>query len=224
MVRIKRDFPVLIYRELRIITLLFFCFSHHLSMKYMIIILCSTLLIACTTNLSSDWVVEIVWTRNGIEIVRGMWVCIDHTTILTSAHIVRDDTINYILRSTDHRWSSVIGTVMERDITTDMAYLGIKSEVWKNNTLCKDYRTYIWKIDTWLIWNTISIPVFRSGAIETLTGTITSLTGTILGYDTLGRVQLMTWILMTDIPLQPWDSGAPILDGQGRVLDVVHVE
>jgi S1-C subfamily serine protease len=180
-------------------------------MKYPISLISLILLSSCGQSLSpTDWVVSIRGYRGETEVVRGMWVCIAEDRVLTSAHVVREDRLRYEVWGMRYE-------VWERDFSTDRAYLKTMT-----NT-CTLPREYIWKIETLTIWEKISIPVIRSGSLITLTGSITSLTGTRLAYDSVGRTQMLSWLILTDISLLPWDSGAPILDGQGRVIDVVHV-
>jgi len=165
-----------------------------------------------------DAVVVIRWIHDGNKVSRGMWVCIGRDYILTSAHVVRDDSMRYEVWGMRYE-------VSERDFDTDIAYIKIvDTEPWAIKNICHHHRQYIWKHPEVFIWQSITISVMREGILTSLTGTVTSLTGTILAYDTLGRTQPLSDIIMTDISLLPWDSGAPILDMQGRVLDVVHVE
>lgn len=204
---------------LQIIALLFPAFLEYGGMKILTYILTLSLLSSCVLHSEvDDGVVQVIGVRGGNEVVRGMWVCIDASTILTSAHVVRDDTINYQLRNARYQSIHVNSTIMERDNNSDIAYLRAQEDV------CKRPKKYTWKTNDTGLWHAISIPVMRSGSMIMLTGTIISLTGTVLAYDTLGRTGLMTWVLMTDILTQPWDSGAPILDNEGRVVDVVHIQ
>lgn len=188
-------------------------------MKYLMLPVLLIVLSSCVQSVNpTDGVVEIIGTLDGTEVVRGMWVCIDEQVILTSAHVVRDDRMGYEIWSTRYQ-------VRERNIGTDIAYLSIlDNRRWIDNDTCQNPRKYIWKTDTLKIWQTVSIPVVRSNSYRVLTGSITSLTGTILAYDTLGHTQMLSGMIMTDIYLEPWDSGAPILDEEGRVVDVVHVQ
>jgi S1-C subfamily serine protease len=144
-----------------------------------------------------------------------MGVCIGADTVFTSAHVVRDDRLRYEV------WGMRYD-VWERDFDVDIAYMKMNNEQWTMNNICNSYRAYVWKAQL-TVWQSIYIPVIRSGSLVTLTGSITSLTGTILAYDSVGRTQTLTGLILTDISLSPWDSGAPILDGQRRVIDVVHI-
>jgi uncharacterized protein YbcI len=69
-------------------------------------------------------------------------------------------------------------------------------------TICKYYKEYLGKSDS-IAGESISIPVIRSGSLVTLTGSITSLTATILAYDSVGRTQTLTGLILTDISLLP---------------------
>ncbi len=202
---------------MQIIALLFYTFLEYSCMNRYLYIFVVSLLSSCTIQSQiTDGVVHITWLHDGIEVVRGMWVCVDQSTILTSAHVVRDDALRYEVWGMRYE-------VSERDTLTDRAYLTVMSEGLGVKNICRDYKEYIWKSDI-VSWESVSIPVVRSGSLVILTGTINSLTGTLLAYDTLGRTQVLSGIIMTDISLVPWDSGAPILDEEGRVVDVVHVQ
>lgn len=216
---------------MQIITLLFHAFLEYRDMKKILLyILTLSLLSSCTVgSRTGDGVVGIIWVRDGAQVVRGVWVCIDEQKVLTSAHVVRDDTINYELRIMSHKgvqanyeWTPPNATWIERDENIDIAYMRVKSEEWRVKDICRKYKEYIWKSHL-IVWESVSIPLIRSGSVVNLTGMVTSLTGMILAYDTLGRTQILSGIVMTDISLAPWDSGAPILDKWGRVVDVVHV-
>lgn len=204
-------------------TLLFLFFFHHGSMKYFFLLSVFLCLAACDRELGyHDGVVRILGSKEDFNIVQWMGVCVYSGVILTSAHIVRDDTINYQLRMNHHEWVSTDALVIERDNETDIAYLTMKSRESWQNIPCQSPKKYIWKIGL-TPWDRIYIPVIRSGSMTTLSGSVTAITGTLLAYDTSGRIQQIHDMVMTDIDLQPWDSGSPILDTEGRVIDVVHV-
>ena len=63
----------------------------------------------------------------------------------------------------------------------------------------------------------------RSGRSISLTGTIQALNPTLSVYDVLGNQSRITPRIETDIPFFPGESGAPIYDIEGKVIDVVHV-
>jgi S1-C subfamily serine protease len=57
-----------------------------------------------------------------------MGVCIGADTVLTSAHVVRDDTISYQLRVINYESIGMTATLSERDHSSDIAYMRVKSE------------------------------------------------------------------------------------------------
>ncbi len=185
-------------------------------MKYILYIgIFCIVLSSCTRTDPVTSTVVVRGILDGTEVVQGMGVCIAPDTILTSAHVMRDDRVRY--EAWDMRYE-----IRERDIERDIAYMKIGDEKWWMKNVCGEYKKYIWKTPELQIGDSITTEVMRSGSIISLTGTIVSLTGTILAYDTLWRTQILTGVLVTDIEYLPWDSGAPILDTGWRVVDVVH--
>jgi S1-C subfamily serine protease len=59
-----------------------------------------------------------------------------------------------------------------------------------------------------------------SGKLAVTTGTVTGLGRTITVSDDQGGSEQLTDLVQTDAPLQPGDSGGPLLDGSGRVIGV----
>jgi hypothetical protein len=200
---------------LQIFPLLLCLFVEDTGMKYPPLIILLMLLSSCGHVSPLDSVVSISGYQGSREIIRGMGVCIARDRLLTSAHVVRDDRLRYEVWGMRHE-------VWERDFDVDIAYMKMNNEQWTMSNVCDSYKEYVWKAQL-TVWESISIPVIRSGSLVALTGVITSLTGAVLAYDSVGRTQVLSWLILTDIPLSLWDSGAPILDEQGRVIDVVHV-
>ena len=56
-----------------------------------------------------------------------------------------------------------------------------------------------------------------------MTGKVVDPSGSVLGYDMTGRVVTLSGIVLTDLDLQPGDSGAPIFTTEREIVDVVHV-
>ena len=54
-------------------------------------------------------------------------------------------------------------------------------------------------------------------------GKVLDLSGSIIGYDTTGRVVTLSGIVLTDLEFLPGDSGAPIYTLDKELIDVVHV-
>lgn len=200
---------------LQIFPLLSFSFSHHASMKSLLCIAISLLLISCSAPPYDGSIVEIVGNRSWISVVRGMWVCISDGRVLTSAHVVSDDRDTYMIWETPY-------SISERDIMADRAYL--ERDAADGYNPCLHTREYIWKTDTQNIGDIVAIPVMRDSTLIYLTGYIITTTGTILAYDTRWQSRVLSGMVLTDVQLLPGDSWSPILDGQGRVIDIVHVE
>jgi S1-C subfamily serine protease len=73
-------------------------------------------------------VVSIYGYQGSREVVRGMGVCIDSERVLTSAHVVRDDRVNYQLSIINYNLLTPDVTVLERDPIADMAYMKMNHE------------------------------------------------------------------------------------------------
>lgn len=187
------------------------------AMKWFFFIICVVIISGCSNHDNfRDSIVQIQWIHNGIEVVRGMGVCVDNSIILTSAHVVRDDRFLYEVMGTRYQ-------VIERDIVRDTAYMKqLYPEHWNTNKSCTSQIKYIWKQKS-QVNDSVYVPLMRSGSIVLAEGRVVSLTWNILWYDNLGHVQFMTEMLVTDILFEPGDSGAPMLDAEGQVVDVVHV-
>lgn len=163
----------------------------------------------------SPRVFEIVWTDWWVEKIRGMWVMIDDRTVLTSAHVVDNDAFKYILleNGREIRLSHI-----DRDLTRDIALMWIgetKSEIRLTDRIFR--RLSLAKnepITTYLI---------RSGSIIPTKWTIRDPDAHILGYTPAWQTRILSGVVLTDLDLSPWDSGAPVYDSRGELIDVVHV-
>ncbi len=160
-------------------------------MKYPTLIILLMLLSSCGQSSTTDSVVSISGYQGTREVIRGMGVCIGADMVLTSAHVVRDDTINYQVSSINYESIGTSATLSERDHNSDIAYMKVKNEEGRMKGICKNYKEYLGKSDS-IAGESISVPVIRSGSLVTLTGAITSLTGTILAYDSVGRTQMLS--------------------------------
>ena len=166
------------------------------------------LLTSCTTQRYET--IEIIGkdSQNGWIVVLGMGVKISDDSILTSAHVVRDDRLLYEIG-----W--VVYQVSDRDMTGDRAVL-TQMQVAKN-------QTQISRLSLVQKWDPIFTEVSRSGSIVRMTGKVVDPVWSVTGYDMTGRVVTLSGIVLTDIDLQPGDSGAPIYTTQREIVDVVHV-
>ena len=183
---------------------------------YKILILLTFLLSACTHTTYET--VEIVWkNQNNTTVVKWMWVRWSDGSILTSAHVVRDDALVYEINKMPYR-------VKMRDTIGDRALLsanytwGVMNDGDRITALFLVNRQNIKK------WDSIYTEVIRSGSITQISGKILELNASILGYDTLGRVTTLSGIVLTDMILSSWDSGAGIFTLSGELVDVVHVK
>lgn len=187
-------------------------------MKRLIVVISCFLIIGACSHLQYQ-MVEIVWKESQSSAVRVQWMGIRLVSwdIVTSAHIVRDDSLVYQIGNIPYsiRMRDAIGdrAVLSKNYTwwiiTDGAH--ITSLFWAN-------RENIQK------WDPVYTEVTRSGRIVQISGKILDLNASILGYDTLGRLTTLSGIVLTDMILSPWDSGAGIFTLSGELVDVVHVK
>ncbi len=166
------------------------------------------LLAACTQNQYET--VEIVWkNQTNATLVRWMWVRGSDGSILTSAHVVRDDNLKYMIEGERY-------AVVKRDISTDRVILS-------QRVVSGGYTEDIWQLHSIYVGDPIYTEVSRSKKITRLTGKVLNPSGSVLGYDSMGRTTTLSWIVLTDLTLLPGDSGAPIYNRDGELIDVVHV-
>ncbi len=167
------------------------------------------LLAACTHNQYET--VEIVWkNQTNATLVRWMWVKGSDGSILTSAHVVRDNSLKYMIEGERY-------AVVKRDISTDRAVLS-------QRVVSGWYTEDIWQLHPIYVWDSVYTEVSRSKKITRLTGKVLNPSGSVLGYDSMGRTTTLSWIVLTDFTLLPGDSGAPIFSKDGELIDVVHVK
>ncbi len=140
--------------------------------------------------------------------VRGMWVRLPDHSILTSAHVVRDDSMIY-----DIDWERY--QAVYRDIPWDRAIIA-RDTTHQN-------QPQIPKLATVQLWGPIYTEVSRSGVIVRIAGKVVDPAASVLGYDSLWRVVSLSGIVRIDVDLSPWDSGAPIYTSLWELVDVVHV-
>jgi hypothetical protein len=86
------------------------------------------LLSSCGQASPLDPIVSISGYQGTREVIRGMGVCIGADMVLTSAHVVRDDTISYQLSVISYPSIGTSAPVSERDNNSDIAYMKVKNE------------------------------------------------------------------------------------------------
>lgn len=165
--------------------------------------------------------------QNSVVVVKWMGVPISENSILTSAHVVRDDRLVYEVGWVEYK-------VIERDTVGDRALLkkirtsDLSTSFGKINNPSPNLpflNSGKWKQVQIGIkkWDPIYTEVNRSGSIMRVEGKVLDPSGSILGYDTIGHVETLSWIVLTDIALLPGDSWAPIYTREWELVDVVHV-
>lgn len=142
--------------------------------------------------------------ESSLQKTQGLWWNM-WEYILTSAHMLWDDQMIYVVE-----WQRVYPVLYDRD--RDIALLthtgGTQRVEW-----------YFSPIHTGA---TVYAPVFRSGAVQWLTGTVTHIDAEISVYMGRGRIWLFSPVILTTLPTQVGDSGAPVFDARGNIVDVVH--
>jgi S1-C subfamily serine protease len=149
------------------------------------------------------------------SIVRGIGTILPTWAILTSAHVVSDPRLIYTFSLDDMTQSSV--RVSAIDPVSDVALMV--------TDISLDGDTIGWVAYPFAptsTGDTISTTVIRSWALITLTGQVVSPSGQILGYTRDGRTETLSGVVITDLRVIPGDSGAPIYDRRGELVDIVH--
>jgi S1-C subfamily serine protease len=160
---------------------------------------------------------RITWSYPSLSgsIVRGIGTILTTWAILTSAHVVSDPRLIYTF-SLDDMTQSVV-RVNTIDILSDVALMV--------TDISLDRDTTGWVVYPFAPTHTgdvITTQVIRSWALITLTGQVVSPSGQILGYTRDGRTETLSGVVITDLRVIPGDSGAPIYDRRGEIVDVVH--
>lgn len=140
---------------------------------------------------------QVVSISTAYEFAPGMF--------LTSAHSVRDQSAKYRI---DGRY--IVN--MLTDGTHDRAVVSYT-----------DSELYFPKLTLPEKSETIYASLLRDGKNVILTGSVLEVTGSMMGYTEKGIFIPIHDVLLTNIQTQRGDSGAPLLDGAGNLLDVVHI-
>jgi S1-C subfamily serine protease len=153
------------------------------------------------------------FARNTEEKV-GMWVMLDATTLLTSAHGIENEMNQYGIKEGKERR---IFTLVERDKIADTAIL-----------TASESRKSTWKLplfhrDNLVTWDPVYTLVARSGSLERIDGTLRAMNAQTLSYTPRWQVSMLSWITLTDLSVEPWDSGAPLFSADWYLIDIVHV-
>jgi S1-C subfamily serine protease len=75
-----------------------------------------------------------------------------------------------------------------------------------------------------IVWERVFTEVSRSGSMVTLSGVVTGIGVSVVGYAPHGSVTDLSGIVLTDMILSPWDSGAPIYNSERELIDLVHIK
>lgn len=133
--------------------------------------------------------------------------------ILTSLHGVRDDSESIWVD--EKKWRKIF-----IDEKNDIAILLEKMEENQENVekILKKYFE-----ENTEIWEKIFAYVWRNDKIHTIEGIITQKNTEIAGYNEYGKIQKIFIKNLTDLEVNPWDSGAPIFNEQWKIVDIVHI-
>jgi hypothetical protein len=75
-----------------------------------------------------------------------------------------------------------------------------------------------------IAWERVFTEVSRSGSIVTLSGAVIGIGASVVGYTQHGWMTDLSGIVLTDMILSPWDSGAPIYNSKRELIDLVHIK
>ena len=187
-------------------------------MKRLIVVIFCFLIIGACSRLQYQ-TVEIVWKESQSSAVRVQWMGIRLVSwdIVTSAHIVRDDSFVYQIDNIPYR-------IRMRDTIGDRAVLS-KNYTWWIITDGTHIISLFWtNRENIQKWDPVYTEIIRSGSREKIDGKILDVNASLVGYDTLGRITILSGIILTDMALNPWDSGAGIFTLSWELVDVVHVK
>ena len=189
------------------------------NMKRIIGIICISvfLLSACAERVvreEDSRVVEIFSLRDDQRAKIGMWILIDESTLLTSAHVVRDDRYGYSLGEGKNTHSF---RVIERDTLSDSALLSSEESKKKYRIEALYNRTNLYS------GSLVHAIVSRSGSLVRLDGKIREINAKTIGYTEQWQIYTLSWIVLTDLWVESWDSGAPIFSESWVLIDLVHV-
>lgn len=162
-----------------------------------------------------DRIVMIRGTHDG-QVITWLGYRYDDQGIVTSAHVVSDDRYRYemIMHDTAYPLSLV-----SRDRSRDIAYMVQSGWVlWSPDVLMSESQRALLHR-----WDPIMTYVIRDGMMHTLTWHIIDTHGSIIWYSDHGDIITLSGVLLTDLSVLPWESGAPIFSLEWKLIDVVHV-
>ena len=141
--------------------------------------------------------------------IQWMWVLYKNT-LITAYHVVRNQNLTYYVDRDSY-------ILRHADTRRDRAFL------------TKADTPYNWEIEKIFEWsrdssNSITAQVIRNNQVAILTGNILDRSGSILGYNQSGYIVPITGVIITDIWFVSGESGSPIFDSRGQLIDVVHVQ
>ncbi|MBX9808975.1 serine protease [Candidatus Gracilibacteria bacterium] len=174
-------------------------------------ILCITIIFILTACGKPDFIpVEIVGKDNVYQVItRGMGI-LHNDILITGAHVVRNQQLQYFVGEQKYILQNI-------DYIKDRAFLS------KTNDGFDTKKLYSFGVKGGL-GDSVFAQVTRNNIIVTLTGKIIDASGSVLGYDGQGRITPIQGIILTDIQFISGDSGAPIFNVSGELIDLVHVQ
>lgn len=162
------------------------------------------LLSSCANT--TEYLVQIEGQINNTVFTRGTGWKMRDDTVLTAAHVVPDDRGIYTVNND-------VWYLVYRDFGRDIALLSVHT-----GTIVTEWNMY-----TSHVGDTVKIPVWREGSVTWLTGSIIATGAYHVAYADNGAIRHIGPVVHTDMRTEVGDSGAPIFDVQGNIVDVVHI-
>lgn len=184
-----------------------------------------SLLTGCSSNKDPIYH-DTIEIYSGWEPSHKLWggVFIAPDIVSTSAHILRDDRNGYSMRGWTYDITPL--SILLRDDASDTAFLEIGDASLHTtldwiNTLRAQIATHRARIG---VGSGVMVRVRNGTHILVKTGTVLNTSGTLLALWNLSQLEKIHGILLTDINFESGESGSPIFDMEGNLVDVVHVK
>lgn len=169
--------------------------------------------------------------KNAIELYSGWnpmtklwgWIIVGPKIVYTSAHLLKNDAQGYLMIQSG---AKVPLKLLLRDRSTDEAFLAISELSEKEiGAFFMDFREDINdRRQEVQVGSTIMAELVFSWKALMKTWTVLDTAWDILTLDSKWSVASLTGVILTDIDFKKGDSGSPIFNIDGELIDVVHIK